>query len=159
VAPVVYGNGQLYARGGNGGSCCGWTDYGSGGRIRIDCTDDYNYRSLGISGSFSRGSQMWVFQTNAPQLDITFAAGQSIPIGITNAVYVSLPFGAPTNQQVALAARNFTNDVLIRIAVTPDTGPSLSFDGLVPNTGNPSTNTFNVVIPAGTVSRIDAWTR
>jgi hypothetical protein len=132
---------------------------GSRGRIRLDCMDDYLYRTLNYYGSFSRGSQMFVFKPNPPQLDITAAAGQTIPVGTANAVTVSLPFGAATNQLVTLSAQNFTNDVPVWIAVTPDTGPSANFPGVISNTGNPSTATFSVVIPAGTISRINAWNR
>ena len=164
VAPTVgtiNGTGYLDTSGGLGGQVCCYTypDTGSQGRIRIDCTDDYSYRALIYRGSFTRGSQMWVFQPNTPELDIISAAGQSIPVGATNSVYVSLPAGSPTNQLVTLSAANFTNSIPIRISVTPDTGPSVAFDGVIPNTGNPSTNSFNVNIPAGAVSRIDAWTR
>lgn len=155
VAPIVSGVGNIDV---SGGSDCG-SRGGSQGRIRIDCTDDFAYRSLNLVGSFSRGSQMFVFQTNTVQLDITSAAGQSIPVGTTNSVTVSLALGSPTNQIVTLQASNLTSNQPVRIAVVPDTGPSAFFDGVVTNTGNPSLSSFGVIIPVGTVSKINAWTR
>ncbi len=159
IAPTVGGSGFVSTAGGAPGYPYGG-DAGSQGRIRVDCTDDYSYRTLTYTGSFTRGSQMWVFQPNPTELDITSAAGQAIPVGTTNAVTVSLPFGSPTNQTVTLSAQNFTNSLVnVRIAVTPDTGSSSNYDGVITNTANPSVATFNVVIPSGTISKINAWTR
>lgn len=159
VAPYIGGSGVVDTTGGSGGACCGYPEFGSQGRIRIDCLDDYAYRALTYAGSFTRGSQMFVFPASSNRLDILQAAGQSIPLGTGSGVTVSLPFGATNSQTVTLRAEGFTNAVPIRIAVTPDTGASLAFDGVMPVGPGPVTNSFNVTIPAGTISRIDAWTK
>ncbi len=163
VAPIVTGTGRLDTGGGLGGyyGCCNevYNGVGSLGRIRIDCLDDYAFRGLTINGSFSRGAQMFWSRLNAPRLDVVEAAGLTIPFGVSNAVAIALDFGSPSNQLVKIRAENFTNNIPIRIAVTPDTGPSRTFDGVITNTGSPTITEFNVVIPPGTVSRIDAWTR
>jgi hypothetical protein len=156
IAPVVTGLGNVSA-GTSGG---GVTDGGEG-RVRIDTMDRYGYRSLHISGGlFSHGSQMFVFPPVVPRLDIVEAAGQSIPAGTPNAVNIELPAGSPTNQVVKLQARDFTGSVPIRVVVTPESGPSRNYDALIDMTsGNPAQASVNVIIPAGTISRLYAWTR
>jgi len=67
--------------------------------------------------------------------------------------------GAPTNQVVRVQASNFSKEVPVHVVVTRDTDPSLVFDGVIPGGAIPRVASFNVVIPAGTISRIDAWTR
>lgn len=156
VAPVVTGNGRLSAAG--SGSNTSQRPDGSPGRIRIDCLDDFAYRTLTYSGSFTRGSEMFVFRPNAPRLAIIEAAGTQIPVGNPGPVTVSLPFGAPINQIVRLQGTGFAANTPIQVTVTPDTGPSASFDAVIP-AGNPSAVSVEVVIPAGAISFIDAWTR
>jgi len=57
-------------------------------------------------------------------------------------------------------ARNFTNDVPIRVVVTPESGPSAQFDAIISQgSGNPPSTNVNVIIPAGSVCQIHAWTR
>jgi hypothetical protein len=158
VAPVVDGNGILYAPG--GGSTPGASD-GSPGRIRIDCLDDFAYRNIGFVGSFTRGSEMFVFKDVTPRLSIVEAAGTTIPVGAPGPVIVSLPFGSPTNQVVRLQSTGFAAATRVQVTVTPDTGPSLTFEQPIPaNIGaNPLVTGVDVVIPAGAISQIDAWTR
>jgi hypothetical protein len=101
-----------------------------------------------------------VFQTNAPRLDIIEVGGQAIPEGTNNAIQLELSAGASTNQTVKVQARNFTNDVPIRVVVTPENGASGSFDAVISRgSGNPPSTTVNVVIPTGSVCQINAWTR
>ncbi|HEY9172590.1 MAG TPA: hypothetical protein VI136_09935 [Verrucomicrobiae bacterium] len=57
-------------------------------------------------------------------------------------------------------ARNFTNDVPIRVVVTPENGPRVEFDAVIPQpSGGPSSTNVPVIIPAGSVCQIHAWTR
>jgi hypothetical protein len=160
LAPIVTGTGSL----GTPGSY--WTDSVWGhilldwGRIRIDCTDNQAYRTLNLITVASRGSRMIVFPTVIPRLDLVEVAGNAIPEGTNNAVQFELSTGASTNQTVKVQARNFTNDVPIRVVVTPENGPSGSFDAVILRTsGNPPSTTVNVIIPTGSACQINAWTR
>ena len=157
VAPTVTGAGTVDAAGQrhwNGSILGGY------GRIRIDCLDNQAYRSLNLIGTASRGSRMIVFPTNDPQLDIIGVAGQPIAEGTNNSVVIELAVGAPTNQTVLVQARNFTNDVPIRVVVTPENGPAGSFDAtILQASGNPPSTNVPVIIPAGSACQIHAWTR
>jgi hypothetical protein len=151
VAPIVSGGGTL--------SALGRVRSGAG-RIRIDCQDNQAYRSLNLGGVASRGMRMIVFPAVLPALDIIELAGQAIPEGMNSPVLFELAVGANTNQTVRVQARNFTNDVPIRVVVTPEHGPSGSFDAtILQSSGNPPSTNVNVIIPAGSVCQIHAWTR
>jgi hypothetical protein len=103
---------------------------------------------------------MFVFPAVVPRLDILSVAGQTIPEGTNNAVQLELPEGASTNQTVTVQARNFTNDVPIRVVVTPRNGPSGKFDAVISlASGNPPSTNVPVVIPAGSVCQIHVWNR
>jgi hypothetical protein len=150
VAPVVGGTGLLR----------GFSPYsGPSGRIRIDCEDKLAFRSLRTDGgSVTRGSQMFVFPTVVPRLDIVQAAGKTIPEGAGNAVEIELPVGSPTEQTVTVQGRNFTGVVPITVMITPETGPSATYVGeLNMGSSNPAQTTIKVVIPVGSVSRVNAW--
>jgi hypothetical protein len=152
VAPTVSGSGSLAARN---------LSYANGpGRIRIDCQDHQSYRTLSLAGLASRGSRMIVFPTNAPQLDIVEVAGNPIPEGTNSSVLFELPSGASSNQSVKVQARNFSNNVPIRVVVTPENGPCGEFDAIILQaSGNPPSTNVTVIIPAGSVCQIHAWTR
>jgi hypothetical protein len=157
VAPLVNGSGSVQANGGGGFS--GYN--GSVGRIRIDCEDRYAFRSLNLQGIATRGAQMFVFPP-APiaRLDIIEAAGNPVPEGTGNLVQVDLPAGSTTNRTVRVQGRNFTGVVPITVAVISENRPSTRHDTEIDmNTGNPAATTVNVVIPDGTISRIQTWTR
>jgi len=150
LAPVVGGSGRLDTTGASGAF----------GRIRIDCQDNQAYRSLTLVGVASRGSRMIVFPAIVPALDIIGVAGNAIPAGTNNAVTIELAVGASTNQTVTVQARNFTNDVPIRVVITPEHGPSGSFDAtILQSSGNPPSVTVPVIIPAGSACAVNAWTR
>jgi hypothetical protein len=153
---VVTGTGNLDA-GGAGGYCCNLN--GSPGRIRIDCTDAYAFRSLQMNGVATRGSQMFVFPPGAPHLDIIQAAGQNIPAGTNNAVVVNLPAGRTNAQTVTIQASGFTNNVPINVSVVPENRYSSNYQATVFMTNDPAQVTVNVFIPDGTISRIFTWTR
>src|SRR5262249_5681085 len=129
------------------------------GRIRIDCVDRYAFRSLVMPGYTTRGSQMFVFPPFTNRLDIVQVGTQSIPVGTTNATQVVLPAGPATNLAVTVRATGFTNDVPIRLVVTPENGPSGNFDAVIPVSINPAQTNVTVLIPNGTVSTLNAWTR
>ncbi len=157
VAPLVNGNGSLAVSGGGGFS--GYN--GSGGRIRVDCEDRYAFRSLTMNGIATRGAQMFVFPpTPIARLDIIEAAGNAIPEGTGNLVQVDLPAGSTINRTVRVQGRNFTGVVPITVVVISENRPSTRYDAEIDmNTGNPAAVTVDVVIPDGTISRIQTWTR
>ncbi|MBI5386143.1 MAG: hypothetical protein HZA90_15845 [Verrucomicrobia bacterium] len=153
VAPVVGGTGAVDVS-----SNCAREN--SNGRIRIDCHDNQAYRSLNLAGVASRGSRMIVFPAVIPALDIIEVGGQPIAEGTNSAVTIELAVGAPTSQTVRVQARNFTNDVPIRVVIMPENGPSGSFDAVILQaSGNPPSTNVPVIIPAGSVCQIHAWTR
>jgi hypothetical protein len=155
VSPVVTGAGLITVE---GVPACHMG--GNPGRIRIDCQDHRAYLSLTVRGLASRGNRMFVFPAVIPSLDIIELAGQSIPEGTNNAVQLELPEGASTNQTVRVQARNYTNDVPIRVVVTPRSGPSAQFDAIISQaSGNPPSINVPVVIPAGSISQIHVWNR
>jgi hypothetical protein len=154
VSPVVDGTGTFNVTGGGGF----WVA-GSQGRVRIDCEDRYAFRGLRFQGRVSQGSQMFVDPENVPVLNITSAAGQAIPVPAVGGVQVTLPAGSSGNRQVTVAASGFTANVPISIVVTPETGPSSTFDAEIPISGGSGQVTVDVVLPVGNVSQIHAWTR
>lgn len=154
VATNVSGSGVL--------SCLG-PGNGVDGRIRIDSLDRFaGHRTLTFQGVFTRGYNMVVFPENLPRLDILEAAGTTIPEGTKTRVSVQLPIGGSTNQTVQVQARNFTNDVPIRVAVTPAAGlgSTAFFDNFIAlASGNPTKVTVPIVLPQDTLCFIYVWTR
>jgi hypothetical protein len=149
VAPLVEGSGTLDASGS-----------GSLGRVRIDSTDRYAYANLTIKGKFARGSNMFVSAPGNPRLDIVSAAGTAIPEGTNAFVSITLSAGSSTNQAVRVQARGFTNDIPIRVRVTPDFGQSGTFDSVILlSSGNPPHADVNVTLVPEVLNRIYAWTR
>lgn len=149
VAPRVFGSGRFEA--------IAPTGVGGNGIIRIDAIDRSGW-SFSFVGKTRQGQNMVVFPPPY-RLSIIEAAGQAIAEGASGTVTVQLPHGASTNQLVKVQARNFTNDVAIRVVVTPEMGPSSRYDTNIVMSANPSTVTVPVVLPAGQLSRINAWTR
>lgn len=161
VAPVVGGVGTLDVNGGRNA----YSDLSSGGspgRIRIDCMDR---QSLWISwfpdGSVGTvGANMVAVPTNPPpRLDLTQVAGNNVPVGTGAPVSFTLPQGASTNQTVTVQASNFGQVVPIRVVLTPDNGPSSSYNTNIDNTINPASVTVPVVVPVNVQVDVNAWTR
>ncbi|MCW5551991.1 MAG: hypothetical protein KIS67_07465 [Verrucomicrobiae bacterium] len=160
VSPSVSGGGSLDARGGS------WTGsptiyYGGAGRIRIDCMDR---RALALnlvpSSVATIGANMVVFPPNAPRLDISQVGTNSIPVPATAPAFFLLPQGSPTNQTVRVQASNFGAVVPIRVVLTPDNGPSRSYEAEIDNTTiNPAEVTVPVVVPVNVQVHVNAWTR
>lgn len=149
VAPVVEGGGKFDASSVGDG---GW------GRIRIDARESHD--TFNLIGKSSRGREMVVFPAVVPRLDFIEVAGQAVVEGVGALVRVQLPEGAPANQVVKIQARDFTGLVPIQIVVTPENGASSAYAALIDMaSGNPAQASVPVVIPAGQVCRIYAWTR
>lgn len=130
------------------------------GRIRID-TLDRSGLSLSFGGQASVGAFLTVFPSPVPRLDIISAAGTSIPQGSTSPVTIQLPFGSTSNRTVTVQARDFGEQVPIRVVLTPESGVPTSYDATINNTSgnNPATATVNVVVPVNTKVAVNAWTR
>ncbi len=154
VAPVITGSGTFTVNGGGG-----FWAAASGGRVRLDCEDRYAFRDLRYQGRVSQGAQMFVDPPNTPALHITEAAGQVIPVPAAAGVQVNLPAGSSGNRQVKVAAQGFTANVPIVVVVTPETGRSSSYNAEIPTVAGSGQATVDVVIPAGGVTQIHAWTR
>lgn len=161
VAPIVDGSGTLDVAGGFGRFISGLGYLaGSGGRTRIDAQDRFAHRNITLGGKGTRGSQMFVFPPGNPKLDIIHAAGTNIPEGTGAPVSINLPLGSDTNQIVRVQARNFTNDVPVRVRITPENAPSAVFDGVILQaSGNPPSADVQVTLPLDTVCHVHAWTR
>jgi hypothetical protein len=158
VAPIVTGRGFFAIN----NQSVGYN--GSYGRLRIDCEDRFAWRSLQINGAYAgvwtRGHQMFVFPRDNPRLDIIAAAGTTIPAGTNGSVAISLPLGSSTNQIIRVQAQGFTNDVPIRVKITPENAPSATFDGIIlQSSGNPPFADVQVTLPVDTVCHVHAWTR
>ncbi len=157
VAPVVTGDGNVAASGGN------YFYPGSPGRIRIDTLDRFAWRNISVSGNGEKwtvGSQMYVFPPNNPHLDIVEAAGQAIAEGTDAVVLVPLLPGASTNQVIKIKATGFTNDVPVTVSIVPEAGPSTRFDGVISIAGGtPVTGSVNVIIPVDSFCNVSVWTR
>jgi hypothetical protein len=102
---------------------------------------------------------MFVDPPTLPALHITEAAGQPIPVPAAAAVQVNLPAGSSANRQVKVAATGFTANVPIVVVITPETGRSTSYNAEIPVAGGNGETTVDVVIPAGGVTQVHAWTR
>lgn len=154
VAPIVSGNGSIDVRGDGGNS-------GKGdGRIRVDALDRtgiaFGYQPV---TSASVGGLMAVFPDPLPRLDIVEAAGRAIPVD-SGPTQVLLPTGSPPNQTIKVRARDFGQTVPIRVVLTPDNGPSQSFDAQIDNAAaNPAEIAVNVSFPPNVLTHVHVFSR
>ena len=158
VAPIVAGTGTLNVLGGKNTYTYCHTG-GGGGRIRIDCVNRNSMALNCTAGLSSVGANMVAIPTNAPMLDITQVAGTNITVGTNSPVFFVLPLGSSTNQTVTVQASNFGAVVPIRVVLTPDNGPSSSYDTNINNTDSPASVTVPVVVPVNVQVQVNAWTR
>jgi hypothetical protein len=155
VSPVVKGRGTIDA---SGGGTANWGGRGGGGgRVRIDSLERTEW-DFDVRGKFSMGSQMVVFPSTIPRLDIVKAAGQDIVVGSQSGVTVNLPRTAPAEQTITVRARDFTGSVPIVVSVVPDSGPSLSYPATIDMSTNPAEVLVNVTLSVGIICHIYAWT-
>jgi hypothetical protein len=159
VAPEIIGDGTLIVWGGPAGGAYS----GGHGRIRIDT---YNRSNLNLqfypnlTEVMSVGSNMTIFPSNMPKLDIIKAAGENIPDGTTNDIKIILGFEDPQSQIIRVQARNFTGIVPISVVLIPETGSTSKFDADIDmSKGNPSYVDVTVQMPKNTLTHIFAWTR
>lgn len=175
-------NGSILARGGSGGFCL---NGGSGGAIRlvsfkVEGSGSLNTGGLGGAGSQGRvrvdtvirtglsfsitgvstiGGNLLVFPTTVPTLNVTEAAGNTIPNG-SGPIVFTLPFGSSTNRTIKIQARDFARNVPIRVTLTPDSGDNRTFDAQVDNTTvNPAVVDVPVTVPVNTLVTVHCWTR
>jgi hypothetical protein len=155
AAPVVAGAGTLNAAGGRNGAGAG---SGGVGRVRIDCMD-HRALALNCTPAASIGANMVAIPANLPRLDITQAGSNNIPVGANAPVFFYLAQGSSTNQTVTVQASNFGSLVPIRVVLTPDNGPSSSYDTDIDNTVSPASVIVPVVVPVNVQVHVNAWTR
>ena len=149
VSPVVTGNGALDTN-----DCAASHE----GRVRIDTIDGSGMNFV-ITGNWTVGSFMKSFPDIQPRLDITQVGSEIIPLG-SGPASIELPFGSPSSQDVTVRGEDFTGLVPIRVVVTPNFGPSTSYDSTIDMTGgNPATVIVPVTIPQNNPVRLKAWTR
>jgi len=152
VSPRIEGSPRLNVNGGSPG--------GGTGRVRVDVIERDALNLSFDSSSMSLGSFLKVFPTPNTRLDITQAAGTSVPEGTQGPVIVELPFGSTTDRTVTVQARDFAAVVPIRLVLTPEAGDPLTYDTTIDNSaGNPATATVNVTVPVNTRVAVQAWTR
>lgn len=151
VAPRIEGEPRLAVSPGS---------WGGFGRIRIDVIER-DALNLGFDPTYmSLGSFLKVFPDVPSRLDITQAAGTTIPEGTAGPVIVELPFGSTTNRTVTVQARDFGAIVPIRVVLTPESGDPLVYDAQIDNAAaNPASQTVNVTVPVNTRVAVHAWTR
>lgn len=155
VAPDVNGTALFQLQGGN-------TTYGGYGRGRVDSLNPSQFSLAGSnSNSFiTFGNNLVVFPPEQPTIRISEAAGRTIAPEVVDPVFVLLPVGAPSEQEVTLEVTDFGTVVPLRVTITPEQGEKVTYDTTIDNTaGGTSSGTVTVQIPAGTSTRVDAWTR
>ncbi|MFN0066378.1 MAG: hypothetical protein ACKVYV_01965, partial [Limisphaerales bacterium] len=133
---------------------------GADGRIRVDTLDRSQLNlNLQPRESAAVGTLMLVNPTPLPRLDLVSAAGTAIPVD-SGPVFVTLPFGSPAAQQVKVRAQDFGQNVPVRIALTPDSGATRTYDVEINNAAvNPAEATVDVELPVNTRTAIAVWTR
>ena len=93
-----------------------------------------------------------------PQLSIIEAAGTTVPVDTPTQVI--LPTGSAAEQVVRVQAQDFGQVVPIRVVLTPDSGPSVSYDAEIDNTTvNPATTDVTVTFPVNVLTYVHVWTR
>ena len=152
----VEGSGTLTTQGGNTPN----RGFGTGGdgRVRVD-TVIRTGLNFTISGVSTIGGNLLVFPTTVPTLNVTEAAGNTIPNG-SGPIVFTLPFGSSTNRTIKIQARDFARNVPIRVTLTPDSGDKRTFDAQVDNTTvNPAVVDVPVTVPVNTLVTVHCWTR
>jgi hypothetical protein len=154
IAPSVSGNGTVDVRGNGGTSNSGL------GRARVDALDR---SALNISflpnSTASVGGFMVVFPDPFPRLDIVEAAGRAIALD-SGPTQVLLPTGSPASQIITVRARDFGQNVPVRVVLTPDNGPAQTYDAEINNTtANPAEVAVNVTFPVNVLTHVHVWTR
>ena len=115
--------------------------------------------SFNITGVSTIGGNLLVFPTTVPTLNVTEAAGNTIPNG-SGPIVFTLPFGSSTNRTIKIQARDFARNVPIRVTLTPDSGDNRTFDAQVDNTTvNPAVVDVPVTVPVNTLVTVHCWTR
>ncbi|MEM9079784.1 MAG: hypothetical protein AAGC74_03725 [Verrucomicrobiota bacterium] len=156
VAPDVSGIARFDIQPGN-------TTYGGYGRIRVDSLNpsQFGINSVGSSSTYmTQGSNMVVFPSNQPTIRVTEAAGSTVDPARTDPLFVLLPVGTGSDQDITVEVTDFGTVVPLRVTVTPEQGAKATFDFTIDNTaGGTSSGTTTVQIPAGTQTRVDVWTR
>lgn len=151
LAPRVDGGGTVNVQGQTGGG---------DGRIRIDTIDRSDLRLVfQPTASTTVGANLFVFPSTIPRLDVTEAAGTTIPLE-SGPVKITLPFGSSTNRTVTVRAAGFGTSIPIALVLTPESGRRVLIESQIDNTTqNPATVTIPVQLLPNVQTTIHAWTR
>ncbi len=140
-------------------SGCSTVETSGAGYVRVDTIDRSALTQAPFrqSASLTVGSYMTVNGPVTGKLRVASVAGTPY-VPDSGPVTVVLPSGSPTSQPVTIEALDFGALINLKVAVTPDSGPSVLYDLVIDNTSiNPAANTVNVVIPPNTRCVIHAW--
>ncbi|MDA0349583.1 MAG: hypothetical protein O3C43_13975 [Verrucomicrobia bacterium] len=162
VAPHVFGSGAIRAESLRNDYAALGNSFAGFGRIRVDTID----RS-GISITFdpsaftSVGSNLVVFPTPTPRLDITEVAGTNVALDTTTSEFVLLDFNEDPNKTVTVRAENFNKVVNIAVVLQPVNGDRIIYEDSIDNSSsnNPASKAVNVVFPLNTQTKVFVWTR
>ena len=159
VAPHVFGSGEIRAESRRSDNVLSGSTYAGFGRIRLDTID-----RTGISivfdpiGHTSVGSNLVVFPTPTPRLDITEVAGTNITLDTATSEFVLLPFNEDPNKTVTVRAENFKKVVNFAVVLQPVNGDRIIYNDSIDNTaGTPVTKVVNVVFPLNTETKVFVW--
>ncbi len=160
VAPKVFGSGAINCQSRRSDGLRSGSTYAGQGRIRIDSIDR---SGLGISyspaGFTSVGSNMVVFPTPVPRLDITQVAGTDVALGTASGVSILLPFNDSPDKTVTVRAEDFNKVVNFVVALQPVNGSRILVPASVDNAAaNPASETVNITLPINTQTEIFVWT-
>jgi hypothetical protein len=154
IAPAVSGSGSTFVYGE------GTITSAGNGRVRIDTLDRSSINlSYSPANTASVGGFLQVFPNPMPRLDVVEAAGRAIALD-AGPTQVLLPSGSPGNQVVKVRARDFGQNVPIRIVLTPDNGAGQIYDAEINNTFvNPAEASVTVNFPPNVLTHVHVWTR
>ncbi len=108
----------------------------------------------------SVGSNMVVFPSPIPRLDIVSAAGTAITEGESTPVSINLPFNASSMQTVTVRATDFNTVVDIDLVLQPENGSRIVIPETIDNSAGGSTDkVINVDLPVNVQTKVFVWTR
>ena len=160
IAPKVSGAGKLQAYPlDNSGNRS--INRAGRGRIRIDSLDKsamfFTFDPLELA---SVGSNMVVFPSPTPRLDIILAAGTTIAVGFGSPASIILPFNTDPNQTITVRATNFDTIVDIDLVLQPENGSRIVYPDTIDNSAGGFTDKIiNVVLPVNVLTKVFVWTR
>ena len=130
------------------------------GRIRIESLDKtamfFTFEPLELT---SVGSNMVVFPSPLPRLDIVAAAGETIAVD-SSPVFINLAFNASSSQTITVRATDFDTVVDFDLVLQPENGSRIIIPESIDNSSGGSTDkTISVTLPVNVQTKVFVWTR